>query len=114
MGPTVHPPLIDILLLFGSEGPPSFCVEGNPRQRIQYYRMTRLTFGVSASSLSANMVLRQNALEHLETHPQAARVALDCFYVDDGLMGADSIDEAIQLRREQHDLFDQGGFKIKE
>ena len=75
--------------------------------------MTRLTFGVSASSFTANMVLRQNALEHLETQSQAARVALDCFYVDNGLTGADSIHEAIHLRRELHDLFDQGGFKLQ-
>ena len=59
------------------------------------------------------MALRQNAIEHMETHPQAAQVALDCFYVDDGLMGADSIDEAICLRNEVQDLFDQGGFKLQ-
>ena len=68
--------------------------------------MTRLTFVVTS------MVLRQNTLEHLETHPQAVRVALDRFYVDDGLMGADLINEATNLRRELHVLFDQGGFKL--
>ena len=57
--------------------------------------MTRLTFGVSASSFVANMALRQNALNLSETHPRAARAALESFYVDDGLMGADSIQEAV-------------------
>ena len=88
-------------------------VEGKLTQQFQHYRMTRLTFGVSALSLVTNMVLRQNPLEHLETHPQEVRVALDGFYVDDGLMGADSIHEAIQSRRELYDLFDQGGFKLQ-
>ena len=59
------------------------------------------------------MVIRKNALEHLETHPQAARVALNCFYVDYSLIGEDSIDEAIHLRKKLHDLFDQGGFKLQ-
>ena len=75
--------------------------------------MTRLTFGISASSFAANMALRQNALNHSETHPQAAKVALDCFYVDDCLMGADSTNEAIQLRRELNALFDKRGFKLR-
>ena len=35
------------------------------------------------------------------------------FYVDDGLMGADSINEAIQLRKESQNLFKQGGFELK-
>ena len=40
-------------------------------------------------------------------------MAPDCFYVDDGLMGAESTDEAICLRKEMHDLFEQGGFKLQ-
>ena len=75
--------------------------------------MTRLIFGVSTSSFAANMVLRKNAQEHLETHPQAAKMALHCFYVDDGLMGADSICEAIQLWKDSLDLFKKGGFELK-
>ena len=85
----------------------------NPRQPFQHYRLTSLTFGVSALSFAANMVLRRNTLEHLETHPQAAQVALDCFYVDDCMMGGDSNHESIHLGRELHDLFDQGGFTLQ-
>ena len=77
------------------------------------YWMTRLTIGLSASSFAANMALRQNALNHLETNPQAARAALECFYVDDGLMGADSIQEAIELRKELQQLFKLGGFNLR-
>ena len=44
-----------------------------PTQPLGHHRMTRLTFGVSASSFAANMALRQNALEHIKTYPQAAR-----------------------------------------
>ena len=74
--------------------------------------MTRLNFGVSASSFAANMALRQNALDHLEIHPQAARVALESFYVDDGLMGADTVSDAIHLRREMQQFFEMGCFKL--
>ena len=40
-------------------------------------------------------------------------MALHCFYVDDGLMGTDTIHEAIQLWKELQDLFKQGGFELK-
>ena len=50
------------------------------------------------------MALRQNALDHLKTYPQEARTALESFYVDDGLMGADTVSEAIHLRREMQQL----------
>ena len=58
-------------------------------------------------SFAANMAMRQNAIDPVESHPRAAQVVLDSFYVDDGLMGADSIEEAIKLRQEFQELFDQ-------
>ena len=59
------------------------------------------------------MALRKNALDHLETHPQEACTALELFYVDDSLMGADTVSEAIRLRREMQQLFQIGCFKLR-
>ena len=75
--------------------------------------MTTLTFGVCASSFAAIMAMRQNAIDHVESHPRAAQVILDSFYVDNSLTGADSIQEAIELREEIQELFDQGGFNLR-
>ena len=72
--------------------------------------MTRLTFGVSASSFAANMALRRNVLDYQQEYPQAAEVALESFYVDDGLVEADFVDDAIQLRGALQKLFSLGGF----
>ena len=33
--------------------------------------------------------------ERMKTHPQIARMALESFHVDDGLMGTDTVSEAI-------------------
>ena len=85
VGPTVHPPLIDVLLRFRSHRialtadvskmyraillvPPDrdlhrFVWRKSPDEPLQDYRMTRVTFGVSASSFAANMSLKQNALD---------------------------------------------------
>ena len=61
------------------------------------YRMTRLMFGVSASSFAAMMTMRQNPIDNELSYPQAAQAVFKSFYVDDGLTGADSVGEAIEL-----------------
>ena len=38
---------------------------------------------------------------------------MDDFYIDDGLDGAESIDEAIKLRAEMQELFKLGGFVLR-
>ena len=89
-----------IIALFGSD-------------QLQDYRMTRVTFGVSASCFAANMAVKKNAQEFSSTYPLAAKVAQENFYVDDGLSGADGIDQAIHLRMELQQLFNQGGFTLR-
>ena len=75
-------------------------VEGKRETVVSTLKNNKINLGVSGSSFSAVIVLKQNALQHLETNQQEALVALDCFHVDDSLMGADSIHEASHFRRE--------------
>ena len=49
--------------------------------------MTRLTFGVNASSFIANISVKQNARDHALEYPLASKVVDNSFYVDDGLTG---------------------------
>ncbi len=46
-------------------------------------------------------------------YPLAARAVNKSFYVDDGLTGADSIEEAITLQRQLQELFGRGGFLLQ-
>ncbi len=135
VGPTVHPPLIDVLLRFRShrialttdvskmyraiELTPSdrdlhrFVWRKKPDELLQDCRMKRVTFGVSASSFIANMAVKQNALDFATEFPQATEVVKKSFYVDDGLTGADSVQEAIELQGQLQDLFSKGGFLLR-
>ena len=135
VGPTIHPPLIDVLLRFrfhrialtadvskmyrAIELVPvdrelhRFVWRNNPSEPIRDYRMTRVTFGVSASSFAANMAVKQNAIDHATEFPQAAEVANKSFYVDDCLTSADSVSEAIKLQTELHSLFSKGKFLLR-
>ena len=135
VGPTIHPPLIDVLLRFrfhrialtadvskmyrAIELVPSdrdlhrFIWRNNVKDPLINYRMTRVTFGVSASSFAANMAVKQNAIDFATEFPRAARVVDTSFYVDDCLTGADSIAETIDLHAQLHTLFSKGGFLLR-
>ena len=62
---------------------------------------------------SSSMALRQNHIDHKESHPDAYQVVLNSFYVNDGLTGVDSIHEAVKLRDELQMLFYLGGFTLR-
>ena len=135
VGPTIHPPLIDVLLRFRThrvalttdvskmyravELTPAdrnlhrFVWRNNPKDPLLDYRMTRVTFGVSASSFAANMAVKQNAVDYAMEYPLAAKCVDTSFYVDDGLTGADSVQEATELQRQLQDLFSRGGFLLR-
>ena len=59
------------------------------------------------------MCVKQNAQDHANAFPLAAKAVEESFYVDDGLTGADSKDGAIQLQRELQTLFRSGGFLLR-
>ena len=134
VGPTVHPPLIDILLRFrmhriaivadiskmyrAIELPEAdrdfhrFLWRAEPSDPLTDFRMTRVTFGVASSAFTANMSVKQNATEFTHKYPLASKVVEESFYVDDCLTGADS-EEGIQLQAQLQDLFAESDFLLR-
>lgn len=90
-----------------------FVLKSDPNEPLKDYRMTRITFGVSASSFAANMSVRQNALDHSNKYPLAAEAVERSFYVDDCFTGADTVPAAIELQTQLQELFLQGGFLLR-
>ena len=84
----------------------------SPKDPILDYRMTCVTFGISASSFISNMAIKQNAYEHANEYPLAAKVVHESFYMDDSLTGADTIEDAQKLQQQLQDLFACGGFLL--
>ena len=132
VGPTVHSSLTDVLLRFrfhrvvlttdvsrmyraaeltySDRDLHRFVWRKDP---LRDYRMTRVTFGVSASSFAANMSAKQNAFDLTLEYPQAAVAVEKSFYVDNGPTGANSIEEAVELQKQLQDLFSRGGFLLR-
>ena len=83
-----------------------------PTDPIRDYRVTRVTFGVSASSFVANMYIKQNAANLVKEFPLVAAAVEESFYVDDGLTGADNVETAVRLQKKLQQLFATGGFLL--
>ena len=112
VGPTVHPPLVDVLMRFRNHRVAlvadisrmyrAVCLAESDKDLHRFvwrdssddvlkdFRMTRVTFGVSASSFIANMCVKQNAIDFGSLYPNAAKQVETSYYVDDYLGGADS------------------------
>ena len=133
VGPTVHPPLIDVILRFRSHlialiadvskmyravklvkpdrDLHRFVWISKPEDTLVDYRMTWLTFGVSASCFAANMAIKQNAIDLAHEYLLAAEAVMKSFYVDD-CPGADDVKTVITLQCQLQDLFSRGGFLL--
>uniref|UniRef100_A0A1X7UJQ0 Uncharacterized protein n=1 Tax=Amphimedon queenslandica TaxID=400682 RepID=A0A1X7UJQ0_AMPQE len=64
------------------------------------------------SCFAANMSIKQNAIDCMHEFHLAAKMVTESFYVDDGLFGAGSVEEAIELRKEMQELFSREGFLL--
>ena len=135
VGPTVHSSLVDVLIRFrlnrialttdvnrmyrmvlleeSDKDLHRFVWRRDASEPLRDYRMTRVMFGVAASSFAANMAVKQNAADFSLEFPAAAKAVNESFHVDDGLVGADSIEGAISLQRQLQVLFDHGGFTLR-
>ena len=122
VGPTVHPPLNDVLIRFrlhrvaltadvtkmyraveltqSDRDFHRFVWRKDPGEPLRDYHMTRVTFGVSASSFAANMAVKQNAHDNIAEYLQAAETVEKSFYVDDCLTGADTVTAAMEMQKQ--------------
>lgn len=134
VGPTVTSPLVDVLLCFqfhrialitdisrmyravaltkSDRDLRRFMWRKDPSEPLKDYQITRVTFGVSASSFITNMCVTQNAVDHASKYPLAKKVVDESFYVDDGLTGADTVDEAVEIHNQLQSLFSEDGFLL--
>ena len=75
--------------------------------------MNRLTFGVSASPFEADMAVKRKAIDWKDEYPQAAKAVFESFSVDDGLVGAETIEVGRKLQGQLQDLFSKWGFSLR-
>ncbi|XP_055619147.1 uncharacterized protein LOC129764254 [Toxorhynchites rutilus septentrionalis] len=71
------------------------CWRFNSNEKIATYELQTVTYGLAPSSFLATRTLRQLVHDEGQNYPLAAPALSKCFYMDDYLGGAQTIDEAI-------------------
>ncbi len=87
-----------------------FVWRNNPKDPLLDYRMTRITFGVSASSFAANMAVKQNAVDHAMEYPLAAKSIDTSFTL---MMDSQELTLFQKLQQQLQNLFSTGGFLLR-
>ena len=59
------------------------------------------------------MCVKRNAADLAHKYPLITKVVEDCFYVDDCLTGADSLEEGIELHRQLQESFLEAQFLLR-
>lgn len=84
----------------------------DPSQPIKDYRLLTVTYGTAPAPHLAKMSLQQLARNEKETLPLASRSALNDFYMDDDMSGADTVPEALELQRQTLCLVAKAQWKV--
>lgn len=84
----------------------------SPHHPIQTYRLDTVTYGTASASYLATKALKQLATDEKERFPLACATALDDFYMDDLMTGADNIPDALVLQKQMILLMESGGFCV--
>ncbi|GFV97969.1 pro-Pol polyprotein [Trichonephila clavipes] len=72
----------------------------SPFEPIQDFRLTRIAYGTASASYLAIKCLQQLALNEAKNFPLASKAALNDFYVDDLMSGANSLSEVLELQNQ--------------
>ncbi|XP_063984484.1 uncharacterized protein LOC135166291 [Diachasmimorpha longicaudata] len=78
------------------------------------FQLNTVTFGLSSAPYLAIRCVHQLADDECQEFPNASRILKRDFYVDDLLSGADSFEEALQLRDEITALLQKGQLNLRQ
>ncbi|UYV66679.1 K02A2.6-like, partial [Cordylochernes scorpioides] len=85
----------------------------SPEEPVVDYRLLTVTYGTTLAPFLAMRTLQQLAEDEGQNYPEASRVTLNDFYVDDLLTGAQTIAETKELIDQLKDLMKKGGFHLR-
>ncbi|XP_046801121.1 uncharacterized protein LOC124418533 [Lucilia cuprina] len=83
-----------------------------PGKPLKHFQLCTVTYGTASAPFLSVRVLEQLAIDYNKSHPNASKILLEDFYVDDVLTGASSEQQLKQYRDELVDLLQQAGFQL--
>ncbi|XP_038117006.1 uncharacterized protein LOC119769172 [Culex quinquefasciatus] len=85
----------------------------SPDSPIQTYELQTVTYGLAPSAYLATRSLQQLAQDEGHEYALGGPALESNFYVDDFIGGADTVEDAIRLRKELTELLAKGGFEMR-
>ena len=85
----------------------------SPNSPLTFIRLSTVTYGQTSSTFWAVKCLTTLAEENKTKFPKASQMLSKNFYVDDGIMGAESLEDAIELFNELNELLGLGCFNLR-
>lgn len=85
----------------------------DPSEPLQIYELQTVTYGLSPSSFLATRVLKKLAEDVGDRYELAAPMLANDFYMDDFISGADSVEQARELRKDVQTLMAEGGLQLR-
>ncbi|XP_045483078.1 uncharacterized protein LOC123688551, partial [Harmonia axyridis] len=82
-------------------------------QSVETYKLNTITYGTGPASYLAVRCLQQLAHDCNEQYPEASRVILKDFYMDDLLSGAQTVEQARVLKQEIDQVLQTAGFILR-
>ncbi|XP_064459094.1 uncharacterized protein LOC135369435 [Ornithodoros turicata] len=99
----------DCLRFFWYAEPPK---TGEPLPPVETWWMTRVPFGAKSSPFLLAATIRHHLKSAETSHPQTAPLLSNHFYVDDLVVGVDTVQEALTLYHESQEIFRDAGMKL--
>lgn len=85
----------------------------HPSDPLEEYWLTCVTQGTAAAPFMAVRAMVQCARDYAHEYPLAASAIMENFYMDDGLLGSDNEEKALELFHQVIACLERAGFKLK-
>ncbi|XP_055645196.1 uncharacterized protein LOC129781554 [Toxorhynchites rutilus septentrionalis] len=85
----------------------------NPGEMLRAFELTTVTYGTASAPFLATRCLQQLSIDGESSHPIAAKILRNDFYVDDLITGVDEPEEGKRLVIEMIDLLNTAGFILR-
>ena len=82
------------------------------RGNVAHCEMSKMTFGVTDSPYKAMATVKHHVAKYKDRYPEAAKALSRNLYVDDYIGGADSEEDAIELRRQCSEILSTAGMTL--
>ena len=84
-----------------------------PDQLITTYELNTVTYGTASVPFLITSCLQQLIEDEAINYPEAAKIAMNGFYVYDLITGTDGVDSALCLQQDLIDKLKKGGFTLR-